>query len=72
MNSTSEDSHSHELGGIDPNAPQNRRLSYEAWMWCNNAAQDVKELQGMSEADKAHYASTPGGQGIHPYQEVDK
>jgi hypothetical protein len=51
MNSITEDSHSHERDGIDPDAPK----------WCNNAAQDVKELQGMSEADKAHYASTPGG-----------
>jgi hypothetical protein len=33
---------------------------------------EIRELKMMSPADKAHYASTLGGQGILQYQEAHK
>jgi hypothetical protein len=47
------DSSSHALDGIDPDNQKARPLSREGRQWAYNA--------GMSEADKARYASTPGG-----------
>jgi hypothetical protein len=46
----------HEMDGQDPDQPQRTRLTRESWQWCNNAADDMRELQAMSESDKRHYA----------------
>jgi len=54
MNELTDNSGAHALDGIDPDAPR-IRLSRESWLWCNNAADDVKELRQMSEADVRHY-----------------
>ena len=54
MNSITEDSGGHALDGIDPDAPQNSRRGprgYAAML-----AEDLRELDSMSEADKKHYS----------------
>ena len=55
------DSSSHAYDGVDIDTPETRPLSREGWYWALHAREDLKELKEMSEADKAHYASTPGG-----------
>jgi hypothetical protein len=58
---TTETSGAHALDGTDPDQPQRTRLTRESWQWCNNAADDMRELQAMSESDLRHYCATPGG-----------
>lgn len=61
MNELTETSGAHALDGIDPDAPQNRRIGGKDWQWCADAVQDMKALREMSESDVRHYCATPGG-----------
>ena len=53
------DSSSHALDGVDPDSPRPKRSRTHpaAAAICD----DYEALKSLSEADKAHYASTPGG-----------
>lgn len=55
MNITN-DSNSHLLDGTDPDAPRNRRIGGADWRWCRQAAEDVKVLREMSDAERQHYS----------------
>ena len=45
----------HSRDGQDPDAPQNRRLSHDRFLWVLAAIADGKELSEMSEADVRRY-----------------
>jgi len=51
------DSHSHLLDGIDPDAPQRRPRSYR-FPESANLVNDLQELRQMNEADVRHYCDT--------------
>lgn len=55
------DSRSHLLDGIDPDAPQTRHGRSVRFPAASNLVDDMQELRQLTEADKKHYASTPGG-----------
>lgn len=54
------DSDSHLLDGIDPDAPRNREYHPASWQ-ARQLCQDLQDLREMDEADKRHYSATPGG-----------
>ena len=47
----------HSMDGTDPDAPATRprHVFGGDWRWARDAAQDMKELQGMDEAEVWHY-----------------
>ena len=53
------DSHSHLLDGIDPDAPQNSRCGPRGH--ADRLAEDLRELDGMSKDDIIRYCGAPRG-----------
>jgi hypothetical protein len=58
MNTITETSGAHELDGSDPD---NLKARPGTRGHAARLVDDLRELERMNEADKRHYASTPGG-----------